>query len=65
MTAEQERQVKVLAAKILTQVDVMTAQLQGIINYSLADVPAETIEQTFTATIPHSIERIQDILESE
>lgn len=65
MNAEQERQVKALAANILTQVEVMMAQLQGIISYSLADVPLETIEQTFTAAIPHSIERIQDILESE
>lgn len=65
MTVEQERQVKALAAKILTQVDIMTAQMQGIINHSLSDVPLETIEQTFTVSIPHALERIQDMLGSE
>lgn len=65
MTTEQERSIKALAWHVLSQVDAMQAQLQGIVNHSLTDVSVETVEQTFTASIPHFMERIQDILESE
>lgn len=65
MTIEQEQHIKAMAWHILTHVDAMQAQLQGIVNHSLTDVSVETIETTFTESIPHFIERIQDILESE